>query len=65
LRGDLKGETDSEIIAAHQALQTKCHATKILETATDSKCRLYQQFDETTEHIISACLILAKEQYIK
>ena len=53
-RGDLKGETDSEIIAAQdQALQTKYHATKILQTETDSKCRLCQQSDETLEHIIS------------
>jgi len=36
-RGDLKGETESKIIPA---LHTKYHATKILQTATDSKCRL-------------------------
>jgi hypothetical protein len=30
-----------------------------------NKCRLCQQFDETAEHIISACLIVAKEQHIK
>ena len=36
-----------------------------MNTETDSKCRLCQQSDETTDHIISACLILAKEQYIK
>jgi hypothetical protein len=36
-RGDFKGETEREIMAAQdQALQTKCHATKILKT--DSKC---------------------------
>ena len=29
---------------------------------TDSKCRPCQQFDETIDHIISACSILAKEQ---
>jgi hypothetical protein len=30
-RGSLKGEAESEIIAAqNRALQTKCHATKIL-----------------------------------
>ena len=53
-RGDLKGETESEIIAAHdQALRTKYHATKILQTETDSKCRLCQRSDETLEHIIS------------
>jgi hypothetical protein len=40
-RGELKGETESEIIAAQdQALQTKYHATKILHTETNSKCRL-------------------------
>ena len=37
----------------------------MLNTETDSKCRLYQQFEETIDHIISACPILAKEQYVK
>jgi hypothetical protein len=36
-----------------------------LNTQTDSKCRLCQQFDEKIDYIISACPILAKEQYIK
>jgi hypothetical protein len=62
-KGDLKVETGSEIVAARdQALQTKYYATKILNTETDSKCRLCQQFDETMEHTISACPILAKER---
>jgi hypothetical protein len=65
-KGDLKAETESEIVAAQdQAIQTKYYATEILNTETDSKCRLCQQFDETIDHIISACPILAKEQYIK
>src|SRR5215813_12537661 len=65
-KGDLKAETESEIVAAQdQALHTKYYATKILNTETDSKCRLCQQFHETIDHIISACPILAKEQYIK
>ena len=39
-KGDLKAETESEIVAAQdQALQTKYYATKILNTETDSKCR--------------------------
>jgi len=63
-RGNMKGEI--EIIAAQdQALPTTHHATEILQTETDSKCRLCKQFDETAEHIISACPILAKEQYIE
>ena len=32
---------------------------------TDNKCRLFQQFDDTIDHIISACPILTKEQYTK
>ena len=64
-RGDLKGETESEIIAAQdQALQTKQHATQILQTERDSTFRLCKQFDETVEHVISACPKLAKEQNI-
>ena len=47
-RGDLKGEIESEIIAAqHQALQTTYNGTKILQAETDSKCRLCKQFDES------------------
>jgi len=61
LKGDLKAETESETVAAQdRALQTKYYATKILNTGTDSKCRLCQQSDETIDHTISACPILAK-----
>jgi hypothetical protein len=63
--GDLKAETESEIVGAQdQELNTKFYATKILHTETDSKCRLCQH-DETIDQIISACPILAKEQYVK
>jgi hypothetical protein len=48
----VKAQTESQIIAA------------LLQTETDSKCRLYQNFDEKTDHIISASPILAKEKYI-
>jgi len=42
-KGDLKTETESEIVAEQdRALQTKYYATKILNTETDSKCRLCQ-----------------------
>jgi hypothetical protein len=65
-KGDLKTETESEVVTAQdQAIQTKYYATKILNTKTDSKCRLWQQFDEALDHIISVCPVLAKEQYIK
>ena len=65
-KGDLKAETESEIVAAQdQALNTKYYATKILHTEMDSKCRPCQQHDETIDNIISACPILAEEQYVK
>jgi len=65
-KGDLKAETDSEIVAAQdQALNTKYYATKILHTERDSKFSLCQQPDETIDRIISAWPILAKEQYVK
>jgi hypothetical protein len=62
----MKTETESETVAAQaQALQTKYHAAKILQTETDSKCRLCHQFEETADRIMSACPVLAKKQYIK
>jgi hypothetical protein len=65
-KGDLKAETESEIVAEQdQTLQTKYHAIKILQTEKDSKRRLCHQVEETVDHIMSACPILAKEQYIK
>ena len=66
MKGDLNADTESEIVAAQdQELQTEYCATKILNTETDSKCRLCKTFNETTEYIISACPLLAKERYIK
>jgi hypothetical protein len=39
VRGDLKGETESEVIATqYQAFETKYHVTKIFQTETDSIC---------------------------
>ena len=51
--------------AQYEALHTECQATKILETETGTKCRWYQQYYQTIDHIVSACSILANEQYTK
>jgi hypothetical protein len=41
LRGNLEVETGREIIAAQdQALETIYHSTKILQTETESECRM-------------------------
>jgi len=54
-KGDLKAKTESEIVAAQdQAIKTKYYPTKVLNTETDSKCRLRQQFDETIDDILSS-----------
>jgi hypothetical protein len=64
--GDLKAETESEIVGAQdQALNTNYYTTKILHTETDSKCRLCQKLDETIDHIISAFSTVVKEQHVK
>jgi hypothetical protein len=55
-KGDLKTETESEIVATQdQAIQTKHYVTKTLNTETDSKWRLCQQFDETIDRIGVVC----------
>jgi hypothetical protein len=66
MKEELKAEIENEILAAQdQTLQTKYFAKKILNAESYSTCRLCQQFDETIDHIVSVCPILAKEQYIK
>jgi len=60
-KGELKGETENEIIAAqYRALQTKCQL-KILQTERVSTYIISKQFDEAVRHIISTCPLLAKE----
>jgi hypothetical protein len=58
VEGRSEGENESE----DQAIQIKCHETKLFQTERDSKCRLCKQFDDTVEHIISTCPIIAKVQ---
>ena len=63
-KGDLKAETESEIVAAQdQTLHVKYYGNKIQKTQIDSKCRLCQQFNETIDRIITACPTLAKERH--
>ena len=58
--GRHEGESESEIMAAEdQALQTKYYKQKQIANAD---CK---QFNETVQHIMSACTILATDQYIK
>ena len=62
--GDIKGETESTIVAAQdQAISTKYFKNKILKKEIESKCRLCKQH-ETIDHLTSGCPILAKNEYL-
>jgi hypothetical protein len=50
-RGNLKVETEGEITAAlDMVLQTKYHATKMLQTESDTKCRQCKQQNTSYQH---------------
>ena len=52
--GDIKGETESRIVAAQdQAISTNYFKNKILKQEIESKCRLCKQDEETIDHLIS------------
>ena len=63
--GDIKGETESTIVAAQdQAIITNYFKNKILKQEIESKFRLCKQHEETIDHLTSGCPILAKNEYL-
>ena len=63
--GHIKSETESLIIAAQdQAIATNIIKANIHKTVKDGKCRICGKFDETIQHLIAACPVLAKVEYI-
>ena len=63
--GDIKGETESTIVAAQdQAISKNYCKNKILKAETESKCRLCKQNEETIDQLTSGCPILAKNEYL-
>ena len=57
---NIKGETESTIVAAQdQAISTNYFKNKILKEETESK-----QHEETIDHLISGCPILARNEYL-
>jgi len=63
--GDIKGETESTIVAAQdKANSTNYFKNKILKQEIESKCRLCKQHEETIDHLSSGCPILAKNEYL-
>ena len=52
--GDIKGETESTIVAAQdQGISTNYFKNKILKEEIESKCRLCKQHEETIDHLTS------------
>ena len=63
--GDMKGETESTIVAAQdQAISTIYFKNKILKEEFENKCQLCKQHEEAIDHLTSGCPILAKNEYL-
>lgn len=61
----LKAETEGLILAAQdQCLTTNNYKNKIMKVDINTKCRMCNQYNETVDHIISGCPVLAKSEYI-
>jgi len=62
--GDIKGETESTIVAAQDQAVSTNHLKKNLKEEFESKCRLCKQHEETIDRLTSGCPILAKNEYL-
>jgi hypothetical protein len=63
--GDIKRETGSITVTAQdQALSTNYFNETILKEGTENKCRPYQEYEDTTDHLTSGCPILASSECI-
>jgi hypothetical protein len=63
--GDIKRETESTVVAAQdRAISRNYFKNKIFKEEIESKCRLCKQNEETIDHLISGCLILAKSEFL-
>lgn len=63
--GQLKPESESLLTAAQdQAIKTRYIEKRILHTSNSELCRLCKERSETVTHIMSACPVLARKEYI-
>lgn len=64
-RSGLKAETEGFLIAAQdQSLPTRNYQKHIMKRNITSNCRICGDRQETINHIISGCPVLAKKEYI-
>jgi hypothetical protein len=52
------------VSAQDQAISPNYFMRKILKEETESRCRLCKEYEETIDHLISGCPILAKNEYV-
>ena len=65
LSSNPKGETEGLLVAAQdQAINTRNYQKVICGQQVESKCRMCSQHEETVDHILSGCEVLAKTEYI-
>jgi hypothetical protein len=63
--GDIKGETESVIMAAQdRAINTNYFKKKFLKQEIESRCRMCKEYEETIDHLLSGCPSLEKNEYI-
>ena len=62
----LKSETEGLIIAAQdQNLMTKQYQSEIIKNGMNPKFQLCNQYNETIDHIVSGCPVLAKSEFMQ
>lgn len=62
----LKAETEGFLLAAQdQSLKTRNYLKFIMKTGNDPTCRFCHQHQETIDHLVSGCPILAKKEYLE
>ena len=62
---DIKGETESTIVAAQdQAISTNYFKNESLKEEKASKGRLYKKHEKSIDHLTSRCPILVKNEFL-
>ena len=60
----LKAETEGFILAAQdQTLFMRNYQANILRNGASDKCRFYDNYAETVDHLVSGCPVLAQNEY--
>ena len=53
------------IAAQDQSLTTRSYHNKIIKDGTNPKCMMCDEFEQTIDHIVVGCPVLAKTEYIQ